>query len=626
MKKIILLIVLLTVYSSYSEVKNGLVAHWTFDSDSLVIADESDNGLAGKAQNISLEKGIIGNSAKFDSQNDRIIISDTVNKLPERIAGLRGGAISIWFKFQNVGGQVLPLFYYGESSKGQPQNSLIIEIGHNEDSKNRRLYFTIVNKKFCFDTKINLEPNKWYHFVAVVGNNGNTGWLNGEELTDRNYNLGSDSTYKDFFSSVTTNELCSIGYGRYGLNDNFLTYKGWIDDLRIYDRPLEPEEIVELYQMGNIQDENKPTFENVEYGSYERNVLDFWKAVSEEPTPLVIFIHGGGFTSGDKTQARSGTNLNYLQRCLAAKVSYAAINYRFKQTTRLDTIMLDVARALQFIRYKADEWNIDKNRIASYGGSAGGGATIWLAFGDDKADPSNADPILRESTRLTVAGHLNSQSTYDFLRWASIIGLPEDWYEQMKLTDDVTLYHIPDRTWYDSLEIIMLRKKLDMVDMIDKKDPPVYFQCLNPNITPTTSGSVIHHPKHAIFLKNIYDSLNIDNAIVLAETPVEERVDLLDFFFKYLLPTSKVDEISSNSLYISPNPASDYIEINLDKVILSEAKNPVKIYNTFGECVIDLTPTPLLTGEGLRIDISHLHVGIYFIQIGNYTEKFMVVR
>ncbi|MEY4385582.1 MAG: hypothetical protein RLY20_865, partial [Verrucomicrobiota bacterium] len=44
----------------------------------------------------------------------------------------------------------------------------------------------------------------------------------------------------------------------------------------------------------------KPTFAEVRYGPHERNVLDFWKADSDKPTPLVFFIHGGGWTSGSK--------------------------------------------------------------------------------------------------------------------------------------------------------------------------------------------------------------------------------------------------------------------------------------------------------------------------------------
>jgi len=83
---------------------------------------------------------------------------------------------------------------------------------------------------------------------------------------------------------------------------------------------------------------------------------------------------------------------------------------------------------------------------------------------------------------------------------------------------------------------------------------------------------------------------------------------------------------------ISPNPASDYIEIYppFSPFIKGDAEgrgiSEIKIYNTLGECVIDLTPTPLLRGEGLRINISNLPIGLFFIQIGNYSQKFMVVK
>ena len=43
------------------------------------------------------------------------------------------------------------------------------------------------------------------------------------------------------------------------------------------------------------QDKPKPDLANEKYGTNERNVLDLWKAKSDKPAPLVIFIHGGGF-------------------------------------------------------------------------------------------------------------------------------------------------------------------------------------------------------------------------------------------------------------------------------------------------------------------------------------------
>src|SRR5262245_40151966 len=42
-----------------------------------------------------------------------------------------------------------------------------------------------------------------------------------------------------------------------------------------------------------------PTAANVAYGTHERQVLDFWQARSDRPTPLVLYIHGGGWQNGD---------------------------------------------------------------------------------------------------------------------------------------------------------------------------------------------------------------------------------------------------------------------------------------------------------------------------------------
>ena len=73
----------------------------------------------------------------------------------------------------------------------------------------------------------------------------------------------------------------------------------------------------------------------------------------------------------------------------------------------------DAARALQFVRSEAAEFNIDKTRIGASGGSAGACSSLWLAFHDDMADPESSDPIARESTRLMGAGVLGAQTTLD---------------------------------------------------------------------------------------------------------------------------------------------------------------------------------------------------------------------
>jgi acetyl esterase/lipase len=158
----------------------------------------------------------------------------------------------------------------------------------------------------------------------------------------------------------------------------------------------------------------EPTFANVAYGTHERQVLDFYKAESDKPTPVLFFIHGGGWVNGDKA------NPSELRDCLAAGISVVSINYRYSTQAHLEGVMPpvkwpleDAARALQFVRSKAAEWNIQKARIGASGGSAGACSSLYLAFHDDMADPKSADPVARESTRLWCAAVNGAQTSLD---------------------------------------------------------------------------------------------------------------------------------------------------------------------------------------------------------------------
>src|SRR6185369_4941233 len=119
----------------------------------------------------------------------------------------------------------------------------------------------------------------------------------------------------------------------------------------------------------------------------------------------------------------AGRNERLIQQCLDAGVSFAAINYRYLAPgTPLQDVLRDCARAVQFIRSKSTEWHIDKTRVAAYGNSAGAGTSLWLAFHDDLAEPKNADPVLRESTRLVCAGAISPQASYNWARWPGLVG------------------------------------------------------------------------------------------------------------------------------------------------------------------------------------------------------------
>ena len=160
----------------------------------------------------------------------------------------------------------------------------------------------------------------------------------------------------------------------------------------------------------------QPTLANVAYGTHERQVLDFYRADSDKPTPLLFFIHGGGWVAGDKG-GRTGAG---VKPYLAAGISVVSINYRYSWQAQIAGVkppvkapLEDAARALQFVRSNAAEWNIDKRRIGASGGSAGACSSLWLAFHKDMADPKSGDPIARESTRLWCAAVTGAQTSLD---------------------------------------------------------------------------------------------------------------------------------------------------------------------------------------------------------------------
>jgi len=160
-----------------------------------------------------------------------------------------------------------------------------------------------------------------------------------------------------------------------------------------------------------------PTVADFAYGKdSERQKFDFWQAKSDKPTPVVLLIHGGGWMNGDK----AGYGTAAIQPYLDAGISVASINYRFipqameqKVEPPVKACVTDAARALQTIRAKASEWNLDPARVGATGGSAGACTSLWLALHDDLADPGSDDPVARQSSRLTCAAVNGAQTSLD---------------------------------------------------------------------------------------------------------------------------------------------------------------------------------------------------------------------
>ncbi len=261
-----------------------------------------------------------------------------------------------------------------------------------------------------------------------------------------------------------------------------------------------------------------PTHTNVRYGPHKRNVLDLYLAESTGPIPLVLYIHGGGFRGGDK----KSLNVSEVKSYLNAGFSIAAINYRLTDTAPAPAAYLDCARALQFLRHNAKKWNIDPQLVASTGGSAGAGTSMWLAFHDDLADPDSSDPIARQSTRLTCIAVRNGQSSYD-PRFAEKIGIPRPNFERHPFF--LPFYGI-EADEIDSPRAYELYRQAAPITYVSEDDPPALLMYNYPNeeVTKETSlGLIVHHPRFGIALKEQLDKLGIE-CIVQYKDPKSGKV------------------------------------------------------------------------------------------------------
>lgn len=246
-----------------------------------------------------------------------------------------------------------------------------------------------------------------------------------------------------------------------------------------------------------------PTHVDAAYGPNARNVLDFWCAAGDGPRPLLVYIHGGGWIGGDKFQEG-----NPQRAWLAKGVSYAAINYRLSTDAPLPAPVLDAARAIQFLRTKANEWNIDTKRICLIGSSAGACTAMWLLCHDDLAEPQSADPVLRESTRVAGAAAFRGQTSIDPRQI-------EPWLGPNVLQHGMIALSVGERSIANALVNYERHRGLftefSPYNHVSGDDPPLFMTCDADLSVPSRHASHgIHHPVFGVKLKEKADAVGME--------------------------------------------------------------------------------------------------------------------
>ncbi len=272
----------------------------------------------------------------------------------------------------------------------------------------------------------------------------------------------------------------------------------------------------------------KPDVADLAYGTHERDRLDLYLAKSDQPTPVVFLIHGGGFRTGDKNSWASNGQTREL---LAAGVSCAALNYPLLDSTPIQDILHHCARAVQFLRAKSGEWKLDKTRFAAMGGSAGAGTSLWLATHNDMADPNAADPVLHESSRLTCAVCNATQATYDVTRWESFLGPAKPEFHTSE-NETALFYRLSSVADFATDQGIAVLKECDMLAWITPDDPPLFLNNSQVVTAPTTRGEWLHCGLHARAVQKECAANHVLCAV--AQDPAEPKPDAVQFLLQHL--------------------------------------------------------------------------------------------
>ena len=195
--------------------------------------------------------------------------------------------------------------------------------------------------------------------------------------------------------------------------------------------------------------------------------------------------------------------------------------------------MHDGARAIQFLRFNASKYNLDKTRFAATGGSAGGCMLMWLGFHPDLAQADHTDPILRESSRLQVLAPRGGQTTTHgptYLEWFGV--------KSLNLSRQEGIVQSSSEVEQPTAQHLALSLDASPITHLTPDDPPIYLYYGGPNrpVDETTIRGVwVHHPLLGIKLKEAMDELGMECYLEYKDgPPVTEYESQNEFIIRKL--------------------------------------------------------------------------------------------
>ena len=340
--------------------------------------------------------------------------------------------------------------------------------------------------------------------------------------------------------------------------------------------------------------DRSPDVPNVEFARVDDSIslkLDIYLPSDKpKPYPVIVWIHGGGWHSGNKKLGRRAILLD-------REYAVVSIEYRLSRQALFPAQIHDCKGAIRWIRAHAEEYGFDPGRIGVYGSSAGGHLVAMLG-----------------TTKNVV--ELEGE-TGGNLEYSSHVQAVCDWYGPSNL---LTIADYPsniDHTRANSPESLLLGGTIEElpeaawaaspIAYVDGDEPPFLIQ------HGTEDPAVPFH-----------QSVELDSALREAGVDVEFQPvvggghgsgfeedsvmnRMLAFFERTLLSSSGVEEATTETQHVTlyPNPAHEYITITFDK----EVSGRIQLLDIIGRTI---TTAEIVSGESLSVE--QLASGMYIVE------------
>ena len=245
----------------------------------------------------------------------------------------------------------------------------------------------------------------------------------------------------------------------------------------------------------------------------------YYPLAADGPVPAVIYIHGGGWYTGDKT---TGVGQRDIPTLVARGYLVAAINYRLAPRYKFPAQIEDVKCAIRFLRANATTYGIDQAHIGAMGSSAGGYLASLLGVTNTNATFEGSGGYAKQSSRVQAVVDMFGPAdlTVTFERDKSphmehVFGTADHKSQIIKRASPVT--HISS----DDPPFLIIHGEKDDVVLLDQSQA-LYKRLVSADV-----------PVNLIIVKNCGHSLTpIGGGI--APTRAEITNIIADFFDQYL--------------------------------------------------------------------------------------------